>query len=124
MAQGVSPRDVPKDERSKQENKYNDLAVGDRIKFELEELGMKCPNAEIKNLKLVLVAAVASGIGDVWEADFARAPPSRVYCAGARCTAVRQEWASEVLDNHRVEDSESPAEVPDVRRGLCEDCDR
>ena len=33
MAQGVSPRDVPKDERSKQENKYNDLAVGDRIKI-------------------------------------------------------------------------------------------
>ena len=75
MAQGVSPRDVPKDERSKQENKYNDLAVGDRIKFSLQELGMKCPNAEIKSLKLVLVAAVASGIGDVWEADFARAPP-------------------------------------------------
>ena len=75
MAQGVSPRDVPKDERSKEENKYNDLAVGDRIKFQLQELGMQCPNAEIKSLKLVLVAAVASGIGDVWEADFARAPP-------------------------------------------------
>ena len=87
MAQGVSPRDVPKDERSKQENKYNDLAVGDRIKFSLQELGMKCPNAEIKSLKLVLVAAVASGIGDVWEADFARAPP--LSCVLRRCAMHR-----------------------------------
>ena len=84
MAQGVSPRDVPKDERSKEENKYNDLAVGDRIKFQLPELGMQCPNAEIKTLKPVLVAAVASGIEDVWEADSRPRPSSRVYYAGTR----------------------------------------
>ena len=82
MAQGVSPRDVPKDERSKEENKYNDLAVGDRIKFQLEELGMQCPNAKIINLTLALAAAVASGIEDVWEAASRPRPPS---CVLRRC---------------------------------------
>ena len=84
MARGVSPRDVPKDERSKKENKYSNLAVGDRIKFQLPELGMQCPNAQITKLKPVLVAAVASGIEHVWEADSRPSPPSRVYCAGTR----------------------------------------
>ena len=99
-------------------------ATGSSSKFQLPELGMQCPNAQITKLKPVLVAAVASGIEHVWEADSRPSPPSRVYCAGTRCTAVRQEQASEVLDNHLVEDEESPAEVPDVRRGLREDCDR
>jgi hypothetical protein len=59
MASEVSPRDVPKDERSSTKNAYNDLAVGDRIKFSLPELEMQCTNAEVVKLTPVS-AAVAS----------------------------------------------------------------
>ena len=59
MASGVSPRDVPKDERSKTRNTYSNLAVGDRIKFSLLELDMQCKNAEVAKLTPVS-AAVAS----------------------------------------------------------------
>ena len=45
MASGVSPRDVPKDERTKTRNTYSDLAVGGQIKFSLLELDMQCTNA-------------------------------------------------------------------------------
>ena len=124
MAPKVSPRDVPRDERSKAVNMYDDLAVGDRIKFELEEMGMTSPNAQITQLRPVLVAAVAWGIEDAWEADSRSRLLPRVYCAGARSSAVRQERASEVLDHLHVEEAWSPAKVPGVRRGLREDCDR
>ena len=59
MASEVSPRDVPKDERSSTKNAYSDLAVGDRIKFSLPELEMQCTNAEVVKLTPVS-AAVAS----------------------------------------------------------------
>ena len=58
MASGVSPRDVPKDERTKTKNMYCDLAVGDRIKFSLPELDMQCTNAEVVKLTSVSVAVV------------------------------------------------------------------
>ena len=86
MKPKVSPRDVSQDERSKQENMYNDLAVGDRIKFELEEMGMISPNAQITKLTPVLVAAVAWGVEDVWEADSRPRPPS---CVLRRCAVIR-----------------------------------
>ena len=59
MASGVSPRDVPKDERTKTKNMYCDLAVGDRIKFSLLELGMQCTNAEVVKLTSVSVAVAS-----------------------------------------------------------------
>jgi hypothetical protein len=59
MASGVSPRAVPKDERSKTRNMYSDLAVGDRIKFSLPELDMQCRNAEVVKLTPVSVAVAS-----------------------------------------------------------------
>ena len=48
---------VPADERGEDENKYDDLEVGDRIKFDFEELGMKCANAEVVALNYVSAPA-------------------------------------------------------------------
>ena len=59
MASEVSPRNVPSDERSSTKNAYNDLAVGDRIKFSLPELEMQCTNAEVVKLTPVSVAVAS-----------------------------------------------------------------
>ena len=51
----VSEEDAPLDRRTRTKNVANDLAPGDRIKFHfLDELDMKCDNAEIKTLHKVL----------------------------------------------------------------------
>ena len=51
----VSEEDAPLDRRTKTLNVANDLAAGDRIKFDfLDELDMKIDNAEIKALYKVL----------------------------------------------------------------------
>ena len=51
----VSEEDAPLDRRTRTKNVANDLAPGDRIKFNfLDELDMKCDNAEIKSLHKVL----------------------------------------------------------------------
>ena len=59
MASEVSPRDVPRDERSSTKSAHSDLAVSDRIKFSLSEFDMQCNNAEVHKLTPVS-AAVAS----------------------------------------------------------------
>ena len=53
----VSLQEVPRDERGSKANAYDDLEVGDRIKFDLDELDMKTPNAEISRLALVSAPA-------------------------------------------------------------------
>ena len=51
----VSEEDAPLDRRTRTKNVANDLAPGDRIKFNCpDELNMKCSNAEIKSLQKVL----------------------------------------------------------------------
>ena len=50
----LSQSDAPLDRRTGTLNVANDLAAGDRIKFDFQELDMKCDNAEIKALYKVL----------------------------------------------------------------------
>ena len=51
----VSEEDAPSDLRTQTKNVANDLAPGDRIKFNFtDEVNMKCDNAEIKSLHKVL----------------------------------------------------------------------
>ena len=51
----VSEEDAPLDRRTRTKNVANDLAPGDRTKFHfLDELDMKCDNAEIKTFHKVL----------------------------------------------------------------------
>ena len=54
----MSLQEVPRDERGSKANAYDDLEVGDRIKFDLDELDMKTPNAEITKLTLVSAPAI------------------------------------------------------------------
>ena len=113
MASGVSPRDVPKDERTKTKNMYCDLAVGDRIKFNLPELDMNCTNAEVVKLTLVSVAVASRasmGCGKLMN------PPPRYVLAGQFCTTVRQGRTPKAVGLHQGLAPAACPQVPDVRR--------